>query len=892
MRRLLRVGSAERDVGEELAFHFAEATDDLVRLGWTRSAAEAEVRRRFGDEARYRRELLSLNRRRERRMRWSGRLEGASDAMREAVRGLVRTPGMTIGIVVVFALGVGANATILQIIDRLMLRPPDFVVDAASVNRIVTDRSDVRQGERTQSEYLTYPDYLDLRGAKSFSAVAGYAPRELTIGHGDGAHLAQTVLATGDYFDLIGVRPHAGRFFTNEEARLGGERVVVVGHGYWQRQLGGAQDVIGRTVELAGNPYTIIGVAPPGLTTIDLTPAELWFPLEVAQADLAPEGWAESRNWWWMRALVRRADGVTVAQAGAEATALHVAGREQQIAAGSYGADTRIEAYPLVVAERPGIGSEPAVARWLAGVALVVLLIACINVANLLFARMLRRQREIGIQLALGVGRGRLVGRILLEGALLGVLGGAAALAVAWWGGGALRRLLLPDVAWNDLGLSTTVLMATGMLALLAGVLSAIVPALQAARRDVIDSLRTSAGGITRSALRVRTTLSFVQAALSVLLLIGAGLFVRSMTNAGSVDHGYEPDGMLYANLSTPRNAIMPVEHLRLEREILERVSRVPGVESAAFTSSMPFWSYLVYTIRIDGVDSLRTLPSGGAHAHIVSPAYLETTRMDIIRGRGLGDGRAYTAVVNQTMARQIEPYGDPIGRCIYMTVSGTETPCIEIAGIVEDATATGFDEEPFMQYYVTLPEGAPVAEAFAGATLMLRVSGSESQVIPTVRREILALDPRISFVDIHPFSERLEPLTRSWQLGATLFTAFGLLALLVAAVGLYSVLAFDVAQRTRELGLRTALGARQSRLLAMIVGRGLRVTMTGIAAGLLVAALLADRIEPLLFHVAGRDLLTYGTVTAVLLLVAAFASWLPAMRAARIHPMEALKAE
>src|SRR5690606_20679443 len=207
-------------------------------------------------------------------------------------------------------------------------------------------------------------------------------------------------------------------------------------------------------------------------------------PLEVAQADLAPEGWAESRNWWWMRALVRRADGVTVAQAGAEATALHVAGREQQIAAGSYGADTRIEAYPLVVAERPGIGSEPAVARWLAGVALVVLLIACINVANLLFARMLRRQREIGIQLALGVGRGRLVGRILLEGALLGVLGGAAALAVAWWGGGALRRLLLPDVAWNDLGLSTTVLMATGMLALLAGVLSAIVPALQAARRD------------------------------------------------------------------------------------------------------------------------------------------------------------------------------------------------------------------------------------------------------------------------------------------------------------------------------------------------------------------------------------------------------------------------
>ncbi|HEU5210965.1 MAG TPA: ADOP family duplicated permease [Longimicrobiales bacterium] len=892
MRPMLRLGSVERDVSEELAFHFAEAVDDLVRRGWTRPAAESEVHRRFGDETRYRRELLNLNRSRERRMRWSGRLGAAGEAVREAVRGLTRTPGMTIGIVVVFALGVGANATILQIIDRLMLRPPDHVVAADDVNRVVIDRLDEPRGERSQTEYMTYPDYRDLHGAKSFSAVAGYAPRELTIGHGESAHLARTVLATGDYFDLIGVRPHVGRFFTDEESRLGGERVAVVGYGYWQRQLGGASDVLGRTVQLAGNPYTIIGVAPQGLTTIDLTPAELWFPLEVAQGDLAPEGWADSRNWWWMRTLVRRAEGVTPAQAGAEATALHVAGRESQIAEGNYGADTRIEAYPLVVAERPGVGSEPAVARWLAGVALVVLLIACINVANLLFARMLRRQREIGIQLALGVGRGRLVGRILLEGALLGLLGGAAALAVAWWGGGALRRLLLPDVAWSDLGLSTTVLLATGALALLAGVLSAVVPALQAARRDVVDVLRTSAGGITRSALRVRTALSFAQAALSVLLLIGAGLFVRSMANAGGVDHGYEPEGLLYANMSTPRNAIPPAEQLRLERQILERVGQLPGVESAAFTSSMPFWSYLVYGIRIDGVDSLRSLPTGGAHVHVVSPGYLETTRMDVVRGRGLGDGSAYAAVVNETMAREIGSYGDPIGRCIYMSVSGEETPCIEIAGVVEDATAAEFDEDPYMQYYVTLPAGAEVAEQFAGATLMLRAAGNEAAVMAAVRREILALDNRISFVDIHPFAERMEPLTRSWQLGATLFTAFGLLALLVAAVGLYSVLAFDVAQRTRELGLRTALGAQHSRLLAMIVGRGIRVTMAGIAAGLLVAVLLAGRIEPLLFHVSGRDTLTYAVVAGVLLLVAAFASWLPAMRAARVRPMEALKAE
>ena len=893
MRRLLRLGSVERDVSEELAFHFAEAVDELVRSGWARGAAEAEVRRRFGDEPHYRRELMDLDRSRERRMRWSERLEAAGEAVREAVRGLTRTPGMTFGIIVVFALGIGANATILQIIDRLMLRPPDHIEMPEQVHRVVIDQSDPFRGGRRQSEFMTYSDYRDLFAAASFSAVAGYTRRELTIGTGESAHRALSVLATGGYFDLTGVRPYIGRFFTDEEARPGGERVAVVGYGYWQRQMGSAADVLGRTISLEGNPYTIIGVAPEGLTTVDLTPAEIWFPLEVAQSDLAPDGWAESRNWWWMRALVRRADGVSPAQAGAEATALHVAAREPQIAAGEYGADAKVVPYPLVIAERPDVGSEPAVARWLAGVALVVLLIACINVANLLFARMLRRQREIGIQLALGVSRGRLIGRIVLEGALLGLAGGAAALAVASWGGGILRRMLLPDVAWDDLGVSGTVLGATVLLALLAGVLSAVVPALQAGRRGVNDVLRTSSGGITRSALRVRTTLSFLQAALSVLLLVGAGLFVRSMANAGSVDHGYDPDGMLYANLQAPRGSIGPQEQVRLQQSILERVTRLPGVESAAFTSAMPFWSYLVYDIDIDGVDSLRTLPTGGAHAQVVSADYLTTTGLDLVRGRGLGDGTSYTAVVNETMAQQIEEYGDPIGRCLYMRRGDEPSPCIEIAGVVENATATAFDQDPIMQYYVTLPVGSAIAEQYSdGSTLMLRVATNQPSVMGAVRREILALDTRISFVDIRPFEELMQPLTRSWQLGATLFTAFGLLALLVAAVGLYSVLAFDVAQRTRELGLRTALGAQQSRLLAMVVGRGLRVTLVGVAAGLLVAALLATRIEPLLFHVPAVDPPTYLAVAAALLIIAAVASWLPALRAARVRPMEALKAE
>src|SRR5690606_1530565 len=324
--------------------------------------------------------------------------------------------------------------------------------------------------------------------------------------------------------------------------------------------------------------------------------------------------------------------------------------------------------------------------------------------------------------------------------------------------------------------------------------------------------------------------------------LIGAGLFVRSMDNARSVDHGYEPDGLYFVDLvATSRDAIPPADRVVLMREMLERLQRLPEVQSVASTSSMPFWSYQVFGVEIEGVDSLPTLSTGGAYAHVVSPRYLETMGMDLVRGRGHGDGSAHVAGVNETLAGIIASYGEPVGRCLYLRPEGVDAPpCIEIAGVVEDATSNGLDEDPVMQYYVTLPQGSALADRFVnGATLLVRSNAEEGAVIGALRREILAADPRIRFADIRPFEQMMAPLTRSWELGATLFTVFGLLALLVAGVGLYSVLAFDVAQRTRELGLRTALGAPEGRLLAMVVGRGMRVTLVGIAAGLLVAALL-----------------------------------------------------
>ena len=900
MKRLLRIGSLERDIDEELAFHFAEAVEELKRRGRTQAQAEAEVHRRFGDEARYRSELAIIDRSRERRMQWSDRLDAARNALHHAVRGLARTPGMTIGIVVVFALGVGANATMLEIVDRLLLRPPDHVVDADAVHRVVVDRFIPYRGERIRSETFTYPDYRDLHAARSFEAVAGYAPREVTLGSGEDAHQVDGVLATGGYFNLLGVRPHIGRFFTNEEAKLGGERVAVLGYGYWQRVYGGREDALGRTVDMGTGPYTIIGVAPRGLTTVDLTPADVWLPMEVAQADIAGDRWVESRNWWWMRVLARRADGAAAEAAQQEATALHLAGRGVDAASApaesspdAYPADTRLLVYPLTVAERPEVGSEPAVAKWLVGVALIVLLIACINVANLLFARTLRQQREIGIRLALGVTRARLIGRIVLEGALLGLMGGAAALAVAHWGGGTLRRVLLPDVAWNEFMLGRTVLITTALMALLAGVLSALVPALQAARRDVGDVLRTSAGGITRSALRLRTGLSFIQAALSVILLVGAGLFVRSLDNVRNLDHGFDVDGLLFANVQVARGTMADEEEADAAWQMLERTRRLPGVEHAALTSAMPFWSYEAYDVAIEGVDSLPTLPSGAPLVQMVTSEYFETMGMSITRGRGFGDGTEYVAVVNETMAEAIAPGAGALGRCLYFRDGADDAPpCAPIVGIVENARRQELREEPGMQYYLNVPHSTPLAAMMDGASLLMRAGAGAEGVPDAVRREVLGIDARIRFVDVALLAERMNPLMRSWEMGATLFLVFGMLALLVAGVGLYSVLAFDVAQRTRELGLRTALGAPVSRLLRMVIGRGMRVTLVGVAAGLLIAALLAPRIEPLLFDVPAFDPVTYLGVAAALLLVALVASWGPAWRASRVDPNVALKAD
>jgi predicted permease len=896
-------------VDDELAFHLESTVEDLLREGLSREQAEAEARRRFGDVAAYRHELQRIDRGAHKRRLWSRRVDTTESTMRHVVRGIVRSPGLAVGVVLAFALGIGANATMFGIVDRLLMSPPAHVSEPDGVMRLVVDRYISFLNDRVQGTSIAYADYQDFGQVPQFAAVAAYWPREITVGRGEDAQRASAVMATASWWDLLGVRPAIGRFFTAEEDRIGGAGLAVLGHAIWQRQYGGDPSVLGSQIDFGHGEYTIIGVAPKGFTGVDLTRVDVWLPLHTAGAQFLGEQWlSASRGYSWLRAIGRVTPGTGVAAAEAAGTAVHRAGREAEIRSGRYDAEVRIVAGPLIVARAAlraardkglggmffgrGASREASVALWLVGVAAIVLLIACVNVANLLLARAIRQRRETAIRVALGISRARLIGHTVAEGLLLAALGGVAAILVTRWGGDLVRGVLLPSVEFADNGLSTRVFPFVIALSVFAGLIAAIVPALEASRRDLAETIRVTSGGITRSAHRVRAALSIAQAALSVILLVGAGLFLRSLQNVRDLDLGFDPDGLLVATLVADGGSLTEDEKRTFFPAAAERLSGQPAVAGVAWSPAVPYyWSWSEF-IRVPGRDSLPTPRSGGPYIIAVSADYFRTLDLRIVRGRAIEPGdfaSGLTVVVNEALADLYWPDYDPLGTCVHIGDADTDPPCSIIVGIVENARRGSIMEDPNPQYYV--PNTRAALGNF-GEALFIRVRNEDGQTIAGIRRTLLALSPRLRFVNIQPIAELSAVELRAWKLGATMFTVFGVLALLVAAIGLYSVLAFDVAQRTREIGLRNALGATTNRILAIVVGRAVRITLAGIAAGMLVALALGPRVQQLLFDTPARDPIILIIVAALLLVTAVLAAGIPAWRAARVDPNLALRTD
>jgi predicted permease len=639
-------------------------------------------------------------------------------------------------------------------------------------------------------------------------------------------------------------------------------------------------------------------VAPRGFTSVGLTSVDLWVPLRVTAIQLLGPGWEEypgGRDWQWLDIIARIAPGSSIEAAQAEATAIHRTARAEDIARGGWGRDPDVIAASIIEANAPNAPSSARVAKLLAGVALLVLLIACVNVANLLLARALRQRREIAVRLALGISRRRLIGQIMLEGVMLALLGGAGALAVEHWGGGLVRHTLLPDIAWDELPADHRVLAIIIALAVLAGILSAVVPAYQIARRDVADTIRgAAAGGITRTTSRTRSALALAQTALSVVLLVGAGLFVKSLHNARTLNLGFEPDGLYYARLRMTHDAMSPEEQQLLVQRGLQSLGSIRGVTAVAAASTLPFTSRRSLAIRAEGVDSIVTPPSGGPYMHGVTSDYFRTMGLRILRGRGLAAtdvmGAPNVAVIGQQMAEYLWKGQEPLGRCLYIGPRDKPQPCTRVVGVAENANNLGLDDDVMLQYYL------PLEQRTAGSRnpdyWLFRVTDARAETIRQIRHELTALDPRIRYADVAPYAERIEPLTRSWKLGATMFSIFGALALVVAAIGLYSVLAFDIAQRTRELGLRTALGATDGMLVRRVIGGAVGVTAIGIAIGGIVTWLLAPKVATMLFDTPARDPIVLAGVALTLIVVAVIAAAVPAWRATRVDPYVALRAE
>jgi predicted permease len=888
---LTREDLATRQVDDEIALHIEARVEQLVARGLTLDEARVEAGRKFGDVDAARADVGHTAVRTVAKARWRDRLSALTEDLAYVIRSLRRSPGFTVTVVVSFALGIAANAAMFGIVNRLLLRGPEHVVDAANVRRLHARAFISGFGDSPTSTF-GYISYTILRDqAHTVDRVAAYVSRQqYKLGKGTDGRQIEATLATWDFFPLLGVRPALGRFYTADEDRPpDGTPVVVISYDLWKSAFVGDTGVLGSSIQLSGKPYTIIGVAPERFTGPDLAPMDAWLPITLGGGEA---NWWTSWNMNWLDIIVRLRPGVNTAAVENEITALQQ--RNYSGPGSNPIAKARFFMSPL---NMNGEGHEPAeftVARWLTGVSVVVLLIASANVANLLLARVLRRRREVAVRLALGISRARLVRLLLSESLFLAAAGCALALLLAWWGGATIRALLLPYVWFPGGSLSIDVLLFSATMTVLVGTAVGLVPVFQARSLDLTHSLKAGsqqAGG-ARSAMQIPLLLA--QSALSATLLIGAGLFLRSFQNARAVDLGFAPSRFVEAWLNFPhiQDSSLDAYRARMVREgdasirVVERVRAMKGVEHAALAIGSPFGAEYSISLRVPGHDSIPTLAGGGPFTSIVTPGYFETV------GIRLQHGRVFTpadrkqservAIVNETMARTLWPGKEALGQCIQVGFD----PCSRIVGIVADARRHNLRELPVMQYYLPWGQGGGVS----GSVVVVRPTDSPASFVPTLQRvvrEVAGVPARASVKQ-----DDIDPLAQVWRTGTLLFSIFGGLALVIAAIGLYSVIAYMVAQRTHEFGVRLALGASARQLIAMVLSRGVVVSCVGLAAGMAIALLAGGFLEPLLFETTAHDPKVLTGVAVVLLAVAVVACLVPARRAASVDAITALRAD
>jgi predicted permease len=744
---------------------------------------------------------------------------------------------------------------------------------------------------------LAWPDYILSKEQSAFASSAGYTDGHLTMGRGADARPVRASLVTANYFPTLGVQPFMGRFFSAEEDRVGGgPAVVVLGHRFWRNRFAARKDVLGESLRVGSQVFTVIGVTPEGFGGVDLNAPEIYLGIGAGGREFMGRDteWETTRNWQWLRVIARLAPGVTREDAAAQLTASY------RTAVASDPDTTRrnntFGTHPIAIGKSPDGPESARVAEWLAVVSILVLLIACANVANLLLARGARRQREISVRLALGVRRRRLVGQLLMESGVLALLGGSLALLVVKWGGFAMRTFLLPDIDWVDDPLDLRTATFAAIATLLTVLLAGLAPALTASRGDLNDVLRTGAAGAGTSKRhhRFRRGLLLAQTALSMILLVGAGLFVRSLRNVLDLDLGFDRRGLVTAALELEPFMYPPETRMAMYDRARQDLATLPGVLGVSLGIPTPFGTSYSTSVRLPGRDSVPRLRTGGPYYSGVTADYFATMGISLLKGRGFDEsdrkGSAPVMIVNATMARTFWPGEDAIGKCV-MLGSDSVPPCAEVVGVVEDARRMQLREEPMLQYYVPVDQSRSFGMS-TDRTLFIRVAGDPERMIEPIRRRLMGLDANLPWAAVRSMDTTLQPRIQPWRLGAMVLSVFGALALVVAAVGLFGVLAYSVATRTHEFGVRGALGADRGRIVGLVLREALIITAIGLAIGAVGALALGRLTAPLLFETSPRDPVIILGVAAVMLLTAVGASVIPGLRAARVDPASALRAD
>ena len=821
-------------------------------------------------------------------------MENLLKDLRYAVRSLVKRRGFTLVAVLTLALGIGINTTVFSLANSVFLRQ----LPVASPQNLVWVFSN-QEHPSSHPEYLEYRNQTDL-----FDGVLAYDWMSLNLGNGGEAERVQGTLVTGNYFDVLGVKAQLGRtFLPEEDATPGTGAVAVISHSLWQRRFNSDPDAIGKLVVLNNHSFTVVGVAPNGFVgTEEAFPRELWIPLMMqGEVRRAPAGQRNApnpftnRNARTLNVLARLKSGVTIrqAQAGMNVVASRLSQNypdsNNNFQISLYSAGNGRPFFRTVLKPVTGI---------LLAVVGLVLLIACANVANLLLARAVRRRKEVAIRLTLGATRIRLIRQLLTESILLACLGGLAGLLLNLWLIDLLTALkpAVPLPVNVEFHTDWRVLSFAFLLSIVAGIVFGLVPALQASKHELVPALKDQSGqiGDGGNVFTLRKGLVVGQVALSILVLIGAGLFLRSLNHARSIDPGFDAEHVLTLSFNTSAQGYDATKAAQFYQQLGARLQAVRGVKDVSIAQSAPLSYFyapaLAAPVFVEGHEPPQGVNPPLVGNNFIGPNYFQTLGVQLSKGRDFTDqdreGAPEVAIVNETLVHNLFPNDNPIGRKLRVIRMGQPVSC-EVVGVVKDSKYLSLGEAATP--YIFLPY---LQNPQPAMSVHVRTSGDPKQSAATIRREVQALDANLPAFNVMSLAENIEISLFPARLGAVLLGVFGSLALLIASIGIYGVMSYGVSERTKEMGIRMALGARGSDVLRLVISQGMWLAIIGVGIGAGLALVATRVVKSYLYDVSPTDPLTFAGIAFLLIGVALLACYIPARRATKVDPVVALRYE